>query len=200
MGQPGTFDRVYSAIKRQLASGSLRPGTRLEPAALSEELNASVTPVRDALHRLTGEGLVEAPRHDGFRAPLLTEATLRHLYAWHLDLLLLATARRSAVQRLSPQEPEPESPAEGLKAAFAEVAAGSGNPEHSAALRNVAERLAPFHAFEGEFLDALEMETEQIISAIRRRDRKALRASLVQYHRRRQKLVPELLERLQHQS
>src|SRR3954447_19738705 len=94
MTPPGTFDRVYAAIKQRLREGVYRPGTRLEPALLSDELNASVTPVRDALHRLTGERLVEAPRHEGFRAPLLTEARLRHLYAWHHDLLLLAIMRR----------------------------------------------------------------------------------------------------------
>src|SRR5690349_24957565 len=93
MTPPGTFERVYAAIKQRLRDGAYRPGTRLEPAALSDELNASVTPVRDALHRLTGERLVEAPRHEGFRAPMMTETLLRQLYAWHLDLLLLAVMR-----------------------------------------------------------------------------------------------------------
>src|SRR3954470_11486966 len=97
MTPPGTFERVYAAIRQRLREGVYRPGRRLEPAALSDELNASVTPVRDALHRLTGERLVEAPKHEGFRVPMLTEATLRHLYAWHLDLLLLAIMK----QRLS---------------------------------------------------------------------------------------------------
>ena len=90
MTPPGTFERVYAAIKQRLRQGAYRPGERLEPALLSDELNARVTPVRDALHRLTGERLVDAPRHEGFRAPMLTETTLRHLYLWHRDLLLLA--------------------------------------------------------------------------------------------------------------
>src|SRR5574338_228961 len=96
MTPPGTFDRVYAAIKQRLRDGVYRPGTRLEPATLSDELNASVTPVRDALHRLTGERLVEAPRHEGFRVPLVTESMLRQLYSWHLDILLVALARARA--------------------------------------------------------------------------------------------------------
>src|SRR3954471_22236340 len=94
MTPPGTFERVYAAIRQRLREGVYRPGDRLEPALLSDQFNASVTPVRDALHRLTGERLVEAPRHEGFRVPLLTESMLRHLYAWHRDLLLLAILNR----------------------------------------------------------------------------------------------------------
>ena len=47
MNRPGTFERVYAAIKQQLRSGMCRPGDRLEPSLLSYDLNASVTPVRD---------------------------------------------------------------------------------------------------------------------------------------------------------
>src|SRR5574338_1116410 len=96
MTPPGTFDRVYAAIKIRLRGGVYRPGTRLEPAILSDELNASVTPIRDALHRLTGERLVEAPPHEGFRAPMMTETLLRYLYSWHLDLLLLVLMKQRA--------------------------------------------------------------------------------------------------------
>lgn len=195
MSPPGTFERVYAAIKDQLRMGAFRPGDKLEPAVLSEELNASVTPVRDALHRLTGERLVEAPRHDGFRVPLLTESMLRHLYAWHLDILLLAIAKQKA-ERQGQTEPDNPAPHERLNAVFADLAAASDNPEHAAALNNLTERLEPYQRFEREFLDATEAETEQILSAIQAQDSKGLRRVLVQYHRRRQRIVPELLERL----
>jgi DNA-binding GntR family transcriptional regulator len=196
MIRPGTFERVYTALKQQLGDGPFRPGERLEPAVLSDQLNASVTPVRDALHRLTGERLVEAPRHDGFRVPLLTETMLRHLYAWHLDILLLAIARPGA-ERPGELPAKSEGGAdERLKLAFAELATISNNPEHLAALRNAAERLEPYQRLEREFLDAVEDETEEIVAAIRARDRKALRRSLVHYHRRRQRVVPALLDKL----
>lgn len=200
MSQPGTFDRVYAAIKQRLRSGAFRPGQKLEPAMLSDELNASVTPVRDALHRLTGERLVEAPRHEGFRAPLLTESMLRHLYAWHRDILLLAMARpkaglgRNAVER-SEQSPSSER----LKVLFANLAGWSDNPELSVALENLTERLEPYQQFEREFLDATEAESEQIAAAIQANDLKALRRGLVQYYRRRDRIVPQLLARLHDQ-
>ena len=198
MIRPGTFERVYAALKQQLRQGLFRPGERLEPAMLSDRLNASVTPVRDALHRLTGERLVEAPRHEGFRVPLPTETMLRHLYAWHLDILLLAIAR-PGFERRQPPQPNETGPDERLKLALAELATASDNPEHLAALRNATERLEPYQRFESEFLDAVEKESDQILAAIHAHDRKGLRRSLVQYHRRRQRIVPALLERL-HES
>nr|NUR37388.1 GntR family transcriptional regulator [Sphingomonas sp.] len=196
MSQPSTFDRVYMAIKERLRHGDFRPGDRLEPTMLSQDLNASVTPIRDALHRLTGERLVEAPRHEGFRAPLLTESMLRHLYAWHLDILLLAIARRKAECTLHLDHVEDAPLFERLNGIFVSLAAASDNPEHGAALKTLTERLEPYNRFEREFLDAVEAETEQIASAIEANDVKSLRRALVQYHRRRDRVVPQLLARL----
>jgi DNA-binding GntR family transcriptional regulator len=196
---PGTFDRVYAAIRQRLREGTYRPGARLEPAMLSDELNASVTPVRDALHRLTGERLVEAPRHEGFRVPMITEMVLRHLYAWHHDLLILAILNRNAAlsEADEPGEPAQATSHERRNAIFLALAQSTGNPEHLIALQAVTERLQPVQRLEDALLEAVEEETAAIIAALRSGDRRALRRSLVHYHRRRERLVPELVGRLQ---
>lgn len=199
MTRPGTFERVYAAVKQQLREGVFRPGDRLEPAVLSEELNASVTPVRDALHRLTGERLVETPRHEGFRVPMLTETVLRHLYAWHRDLLLLAILNRRAEiaqPNVSPDVSGETASYERRNHVFLALAQATNNPEHLIALRTLTERLEPVQRLEDALLDAVEEETAQIVAALHKRDRKALRRSLIHYHRRRERIVPELLERL----
>lgn len=199
MAAPGTFERVYSAIRDRLREGRYRPGERIEPALLSDELNASVTPVRDALHRLTGERMVEAPPHEGFRAPMMTETLLRHLYSWHLDLLLLALmkqqARALAADVTGDGRPQP--PAyEVQNELFAEMARATGNPEHLAALNSLTERLEPVQRLEQAFLDETEAETGEIVRALKGHDRKALRSGLIRYHRRRLRIVPKLLESL----
>ena len=200
MTPPGTFERVYAAIKQRLREGMYRPGGRLEPSVLSLELNASVTPVRDALHRLTGERLVEAPRHEGFRVPVLTETLLRQLYAWHLDLLLLAVMRQRAAAVAEPSlAPDLQSgtPAyERLNAMFRVLAQSGANAEHVAALDTLRDRLEPIQRLEERFLDALETETAEIVRTIRSQDRRALRGALLRYHRRRARIVPELLDGL----
>ena len=197
MSPPGTFERVYAAIRDQLRKGAFRPGERLEPAAFCDDLNASVTPIRDALHRLTGERLVETPRHEGFRVPLLTETMLRHLYAWHLDLLLLATAKRrlgeTEVQGSRDVNGDAASQLDRQNAIFLELAASTGNPEHILALRALTERMVPYQRFEDELLDAVQAETEAIAAAVSAGDRRALRKGLMAYHRRRARLVPELI-------
>jgi len=202
MSPPGTFERVYAAIKDQLRKGAFRPGERLEPAAFCADLNASVTPIRDALHRLTGERLVETPRHEGFRVPLLTETMLRHLYAWHLDLLLLATAKRRLGESGIEGSKDVSGDAEARQldrqnAIFLELAASTGNPEHILALRALAERMEPYQRFEDELLEAVQEETENIAAAVSTGDRRALRKGLIAYHRRRARLVPELIARTQ---
>ena len=202
MSPPGTFERVYSAIRDQLQKGTFRPGERLEPAVFSDQLSASITPIRDALHRLTGERLVEAPRHEGFRVPLVTESMLRHLYTWHLDLLLLATARRhwgpiNVEKGEDACTHSPPNPLDQQNALFLRLVEAGGNPEHLFALRVLIERMEPYQRFEDELLDAVQAETEAISAAISAGDRTALRKSLMAYHRRRARLVPELIARTQ---
>lgn len=200
MTPPGTFERVYSAIKQRLREGAYKPGHRLEPAVLADELNASVTPVRDALHRLTGERLVEAPRHEGFRVPMMTETMLRHLYGWHLDLLMLALMKRRAqpaADEISLGDGQSDVPLQDLQnALFLALARSAGNPEHVAALESATQRLEPVQRFEQTFLDETEAETGDIVRALGNDDRKALRSALVRYHRRREKIVPQLLTAL----
>jgi DNA-binding GntR family transcriptional regulator len=201
MIRPGTFERVYAAIKQQLTSGVFRPGDRLEPALLSDQFNASVTPVRDALHRLTGERLVEAPRHEGFRVPVLTDSTLRHLYAWHRDLVLLAIASHQSAQAIEGRQVDCERAWDGeaherLNALFLELARATGNPEHVLALQSLIERVQPAQRLESLLLSAAEEEARQIFKAVQAGDRRALRKALVRYHRRRARIVPELVEQL----
>lgn len=52
-------ERVYAHIKEAITAVHLRPGQRLRTEELAQAVNASRTPVREALSRLAQEGLVE---------------------------------------------------------------------------------------------------------------------------------------------
>lgn len=56
-------DRAYDEIRGRILSGDLAPGTRLREVVLAAEAGVSRTPVREALRRLSAEGLaVVLPR------------------------------------------------------------------------------------------------------------------------------------------
>lgn len=57
--------RAYSEIVERLATGELTPGTWLRERTLAADLQMSRTPVREALNKLSAEGLVRLERNRG---------------------------------------------------------------------------------------------------------------------------------------
>ena len=52
-------DAAYGRLRRAIVDGTLAPGTALRPDDLAERLGLSRAPIREAISRLTSEGLVE---------------------------------------------------------------------------------------------------------------------------------------------
>lgn len=55
---PGLGDQVYQTLRRNLRNGRIRAGQPLQEVQLAHQLGVSRTPVREALTRLAGEGLL----------------------------------------------------------------------------------------------------------------------------------------------
>ena len=92
-------DLAYERIRSMVVEGEIPPGARLGQVELAEQLGISRTPVREALRRLTGEGLAEFVPNRGFRAasPSIHDV-LRRLEVRSLlepGIARLAAARRS---------------------------------------------------------------------------------------------------------
>jgi DNA-binding GntR family transcriptional regulator len=64
-------DEVYRQILDRVQRGEVVPGTRIRDTALSSDLGVSRTPVREALLRLTRDGVLDADMGRGFRVPPL---------------------------------------------------------------------------------------------------------------------------------
>jgi DNA-binding GntR family transcriptional regulator len=83
-GKPGNGSQklaevAFDALRRQLLTGALEPGAPLRLERLKRELGIGFTPLREALMRLSSEGLVEVEDIRGFRAAPATLADMEDI-------------------------------------------------------------------------------------------------------------------------
>ncbi len=138
-----------------------------------------MTPVRDSLNQLVGEGLVDLTPGEGFRVPLLTEQALRDIL--QVNALLLEQAPDNDHKSLTINEGSNDTRgayADRLARAFRDIAASSGN--------RFRVHLVP-HA-----LEQIERKAQQGFDGSNR----AVRA----YHQHIEDLVPALVGRLNQQT
>lgn len=82
---------AYSELRRRILSGGLPPGSRLSQYDLAEELNMSITPLREAVRQLASEGWVEMDTHRDVRVAPISAAEARQLLEVRLSLEPSAT-------------------------------------------------------------------------------------------------------------
>lgn len=101
--QPTTATgRVYLALKTEILTGRIRPGSMLNEGELAQKLDVSKTPVREALGMLAHEGFVEVRPRRGY---LVTPVTLRDVKEiYHLRSLLEPAAARLAATNATAEQ------------------------------------------------------------------------------------------------
>ena len=97
-----TIDALRDAIRE----GRLAPGQRLVVADLTSMLGVSNGPVREAIRRLTGEGLVEIVPHRGAAVRVFDSADLREIF--DIREVLEGLAARLAAERTGAAGRHPE--------------------------------------------------------------------------------------------
>jgi DNA-binding GntR family transcriptional regulator len=102
------LDQVYEVLKERILDRVHAPGERLSIDALARELRVSSTPLREALRRLSAEGLVTAAPFLGFSvAPLPSHKYYLDLYQFRMVIEPWAaaeTARRRPPETLAALE------------------------------------------------------------------------------------------------
>ena len=76
-----TAERVADALREQLLSGAIAPGTPMRDTELSARAGVSRTTVREALSLLAREGLLTHSLHRGMEVARLAAADVRDVYA-----------------------------------------------------------------------------------------------------------------------
>ncbi|MGG5809320.1 GntR family transcriptional regulator [Falsiroseomonas sp. CW058] len=108
---------AYATLRGEIMGGHLQPGHRMREQELSERLQVSRTPVREALSRLQADGLLVMQPRSGLAVAELDDAGVIELYETR----------------------------EALEGTAAQLAARYANPRDIAAMRSIlaAEELAP---------------------------------------------------------
>ncbi len=63
---PNLSDRIFEIIEKEILTGSIRPGERIVETELAKSLGISKSPVREALKKLEGEGIVQLEPRKGY--------------------------------------------------------------------------------------------------------------------------------------
>ncbi|GGG25780.1 transcriptional regulator [Rhodococcoides trifolii] len=108
-------DVAYAQLRSWILLGTLPAGSRLAQYELAERLDMSITPLREAVRRLSSEGLMELDSHKNVRIAPMSATEARQLFEVRLSLdpsaVELAAQRRTdrdisamrdAAQRLVP--------------------------------------------------------------------------------------------------
>lgn len=80
-------------LQQAILSGELLPGERLSSSELAERWSVSATPLREALQRLTADGLVEYVSQRGARVSEVSPQDVREVYELRMMLEPMALER-----------------------------------------------------------------------------------------------------------
>jgi GntR family transcriptional regulator, rspAB operon transcriptional repressor len=89
--------KVYEYLRDKILSGEIAPNERLVEASIAKEIGTSRTPVREALHNMQKEGLVESIPRVGYRVRPITEEEVSQVC--RIRALLETLATEWAIQR-----------------------------------------------------------------------------------------------------
>ncbi len=98
----GRVEALYARLKEMAVAFRIRPGERLNEVALARALDASRTPLREALNRLVAERLIEFRPGKGFYCRDLDPTSVFQLY--ELREVIETAAVRKACERASDRD------------------------------------------------------------------------------------------------
>lgn len=88
-----SVDQATRLIREDILSGRIAPGARLKTAELAKRLGFSTMPMREALRKLEGEGLIEIEPNRGATVRQLDRAYITDLFELNTELRIFAVRR-----------------------------------------------------------------------------------------------------------
>jgi GntR family transcriptional regulator, rspAB operon transcriptional repressor len=91
--------KVYTYLREQILSGRIAPDQRLIETKIAQEIGTSRTPVREALHNLEIEGLIQAIPRIGYRVKGISEQEVEEIC--EIRSIIEGLAARWAMEKAS---------------------------------------------------------------------------------------------------
>jgi GntR family transcriptional regulator, rspAB operon transcriptional repressor len=88
--------KVHKHLREQILSGEIGPNERLIETRIAEEIGTSRTPVREALHSLEQEGLIESIPRIGYKVKLINDHEAVEI--WEIRSVIETLAARWACE------------------------------------------------------------------------------------------------------
>lgn len=96
--------QVYEIIKKDIITCAFKPGQQIAQQHLADRYGVGVTPVREALQKLTREGLIQPIPRFGYLVTPITVADVAEVF--ELRTILETAAARLAALRATPEQLE----------------------------------------------------------------------------------------------
>jgi DNA-binding GntR family transcriptional regulator len=194
------FARAYRMIRTTVEQRA-EAGQRLLVGVFTRATGLSPTPVREALSRLVGEGLIEEHRGGGYYVPRLDARDVAELYALGRALALAAITERQSgrgmhrTRRLAASLAEPPLEAEAQAAYwFERLAVASGSLLLANEMRRLSGRMAGIRRAEIVVMTDLATRLEAIAVMVERDDAGGLIGWIEEYCREGQEKAGEIAD------
>lgn len=182
------FTQALSSLRERLHNGDLIGGAPVIVRDEADRLGLSTTPVREALARLSGEGLVERAQSGGYIALALDATAARDRYVLQSHLVqIAATANRRALGEIRRPAPryEASDPGASVNALFDAIVRSAGNTVLWETFQRVTSHLSRLRSLELLLFDDLGQEAEQLFAVYSDDPDQQFEAATVAYHDRR---------------
>lgn len=182
MKERDAYQLAVSALVERIGAADAGWGAPLVVTDLAGDLGLSPTPVREALARLAGEGVIEHRPGRGYFTPSPAVEDIVELYGLHRRLILWALeipASGAAGARPLPED------SGGLERSFARVVDGAGDGLLSRTFRRTLLQLRPVRAMEARLFGPEGDWAARLDDALRRGDFEDARSVCEEYHRSR---------------
>lgn len=182
------FTQALTSLRDRIQSGAHPGGAPVIVQDEAQRLRLSTTPIREALARLSGEGLVERAASGGYVALRLDGAAARERYALRGEYIRIAfEVNRAALGSVRPPAPgfEAASPGPAVRKLFSTIVCSTGNRVLWTAFNRVAGQLELLSRIEPCLFDDAEPEAIALFAAYADDAATAFTEAVGRFHARR---------------